>query len=91
MSCPICSRPLEAGHITGKSILRFMPGVPEQKTTRYTPEDIAQLKINPEVDGWPLDVEYTGMAPFIQAYFCRHCGKVYGSFDIISPGKEESV
>ena len=91
MNCPICSNPLEEGHITGKSILRFMPGVPEQKTTRYTPEDIAQLKITPETDGWPLDVEYTGMAPFVRAYFCRHCGKVFGSFNIIPFVKEEDA
>ena len=88
MNCPICSRPMENGYITGHSVLRYLPGEPAAKITRHTVQDMKQLDMNPNSDGWALDVEYTGIAPILRANFCPHCKKVHCLLDVIDVTEE---
>lgn len=81
---------MDAGHVTGQSILRFISGASDKQSRHYTHEDIDQLNIDPDRDGWPLNVPYSGLAPLLDAHLCRECRKVFCQMDIFIPRKEEA-
>ena len=91
MKCPYCGRPMERGHITGRSILRVVPDSgTEKKTVRH--EDITQeLYRETSLPGWPLDIPYAGLAPWIGANYCLPCRKVICELDIADLPKEGEV
>lgn len=90
MTCPTCGRPMQAGHITGTNMLRIIPDTGVQKKTEkhasgFTIEEFRQTNLG----GWPLDIPYAGMAPWVSARYCLPCRKVICQLDIAVLEKEE--
>jgi len=92
MNCPYCGRPMEFGHITGRSILRVVPdNGTEKKTEKHTADITTELYQSSNLPGWPLDIPYAGMAPWIGVSYCLPCRKVICELDIADLQKEGSV
>lgn len=92
MNCPYCGRPMEPGNITGRSILRVVPETgTARKTERHTDKISRELYEDSSLPGWPLDIPYAGMAPWVSANYCLPCKKVICELDIADLQKEGSV
>ena len=88
MNCPYCSRPMMSGHITGKNILRIIPESGASKRTEHPigKEALAEFQ-KTNLPGYPLDIPYAGMAPWVSAEYCLRCKKVVCILDIADPGE----
>ena len=84
MNCPYCGRPMKEGHITGQNILRIVPDNGQQKPVRRSSDDFREEEYRASsLPGYPLDIDYVGMAPWISAVYCTNCKKAYAQLDMM--------
>lgn len=93
MNCPTCGSPMQTGHITGQNVMRLVPETADaKKPTRQTSRDFSHSEYRrSELPGYPLDVAYAGMAPWISAHYCLGCRKAHCQLDILIPDGEVSL
>lgn len=91
MNCPYCNSPLKKGHITGQNILRIVPDDGRQKAVRRSSDDFSEEAFRASrLPGYPLDIGYAGMAPWISAVYCVKCKKAYAQLDMMMVKEEEA-
>ena len=91
MNCPYCKRVLKKGHITGQSILRIIPDNGQQKASRRSSDEFREDEYRAtNLPGYPLDIGYVGMAPWISAFYCTNCKKAYAQMDMMMVEEEDA-
>ena len=75
---------VEEGHVTGHSVLRLVPDNGEKKATHRSGDSFSMDEYRASrLPGYPLDIPYVGMAPWVEAVYCTACKKAICQLDLI--------